>query len=434
MPIQIARRMRYVLSAALIGAPLLAPELLSADVIRLKNGGEVRGLISKTSQPSDLTLLIRTTSGAELLLERSEIDFVSTRSPLIEEYYTKARRMPDTVEAHWDLAGWCLHHQMQTQRREQLELITELDPNHEEAHKSLGHIRHNGEWMSRDEAMARQGYVKHKGKYVTQIEYDLLEKTAVERSAEAEWHPKVRRWVAMLTDRDAIRRTDGEESLRKIRDPNAVTALNQFLASHENPLGRRMFVEIVSQIDGKKPVRRLVDRVLNDSDAAVRQAALAGIRQEHAEEAVRYLLPGLKEKDNAIIRRAAVGLQKFGDDRVVPNLIAALISTHRVKVQVPNQQALGFANNQGTGVQQIDPRLIGTVLPTEIEGMALTGQLPYGAVVLPDPNQIIRVATLNVDVRNEEVLTALQRITGKDFGFDQRNWQRWHAATSGGRT
>lgn len=428
MPTRVRRTTRHFLWGGLLtGLALLAPSSSRGDVIRLKNGGEVRGLISKATTPQDPVVLIRTVAGAEVQVARADIDFISTRSPLVEEYHTRARRTPDTVEGHWQLAGWCLQRQMQTQRREQLEAILDLDPNHEEARKSLGHIRHHGEWMTRDDAMARQGYVKYKGRYVTQHEYDLLEKTAAERAAEAEWHPKVRRWVNMLTDRDAIRRQEGEQALRSITDPDAVSGLNQFLASHDNPLGRRMFVDIVSRMPGKKPVRRLVERVLYDNDQNVRQAALAGIAHEHAEEAVRYLLPALKEKNNAVVRRAAVGVGKFGDQRVVPNLIAALITSHRVKVQVPSNNALGFANT-GNGIAQVNPNGYGGTMPTDIEMMARAGQFPYGAIVIPEPNQIIHTANINVDVRNEEVLLALQKITGKDFGYDQRDWQRWYAA------
>lgn len=426
-------RFRSLISRCLAGGLLgglivCVPTSTFGDVIRLKNGGEVRGLISKTSAPQDSAIVIRTVGGAEVTIDRQEIDFISTRSPLVEEYYSRARRIPDTVESHWELAAWCLQRQMPTQRREELERIVELDPNHDDARKSLGHIRHRGEWMAKDEAMARQGYVKYKGRFVTEHEFDLLEKTAAERSAEADWHPKVRRWVNMLTDRDPIRRSEGELALRSIADPDAVSGLNQFLASHENPLGRKMFVDIVSRMPGKKPVRRLVDRILLDSEPAVRDAALAGIATDQAEEAVRYLLPGLKHKDNAVVRRAAVGVGKFGDQRTVPNLIAALISSHRVRVQVPSANAMGFANTPN-GVRQFNPNNgYGGSSPSQIEGLALTGQLPYGAVVLREPNEIIHTTTVSVDVRNEEVLVALRKITGKDFGYDQRGWQRWHAA------
>ena len=433
MPVPVQPWIRRTVLGGLFGG-LLAAHPLSAtgDVIRLKNGGELRGLVSKTSAPQDPTVLIRSTSGTEITVDRSEIEFISTRSPLIEEYHTRARRIPNTVEAHWELAAWCLQRQMQTQRREELERIVEIDPNHVDARKSLGHVRYQGEWMSKDDSMARQGYVKYKGRYVTEHEFDLLEKTASERAAEADWHPKVRRWVNMLTDRDPLRRTEGEQALRGITDPDAVSGLNQFLASHKNPHGRKMFVDIVSRIPGKKPVRRLVDRILLDPEQVVREAALAGIAPDQSEEAVRYLLPGLKNKDNAVIRRAAVGIGKFGDRRTVPNLIAALISSHRITVQVPSSNALGFANTPG-GVAQVNPNNYNGLYPSQIEGMALTGQMPYGAIVIPEPNEIIHTANVNVDVRNEEVLLALRKITGKDFGYDQRAWQRWHAVNDDSR-
>ena len=206
-----------------------------ADLVRLKNGGEVRGALVKGSDKTrDPELTIVSFTGATITVSRSEVDSVQMRSPVVEEYVTRSREIPHTIEAHQQLADWCSSRQLKSQRVEQLELLLELDPENEVIHRTLGHIRHNGEWMSREEAMAKQGYVLHKGKYITHLELELLEQTGAERAAEQVWYPKVKQWTGWLGGRDPRRIAEGLQNLRAIDDPDAVAALWNYLGQQPN--------------------------------------------------------------------------------------------------------------------------------------------------------------------------------------------------------
>ena len=61
-----------------------------------------------------------------------------------------------------------------------------------------------------------------------------------------------------------------------------------------------------------------------------------------------------------------------------------------------------------------------------------TGQLPYGVRILNPPMAKTRRVSVRVNVRNEEVLASLKKLTQQDFGYDEEAWQvYWDAYRSG---
>ena len=80
--------------------------------------------------------------------------------------------------------------------------------------------------------------------------------------------------------------------------------------------------------------RPLVTQSLHDVDYQVRHAALASIGEERHGDALPYYLQGLRNGLNEVVRRAGVGLEEVADERAIPDLIKALITTHQYRIQV----------------------------------------------------------------------------------------------------
>ena len=166
---------------------------------------------------------------------------------------------------------------------------------------------------------------------------------------------------------------------------------------------------------------------MSERNAAIFQLALGTIDEDQRIEVVKYCLPGLKDKTNDVVQRAAIVVGKFGDERVIPDLIDALITTHRYKVRVPdtsNDYSVGITSN-GTPTM-LTPGSNG-MLPSDVEMLNRLGQLPYGYTINNNQPKRMRTVTVKADFRNKEVLGALKHLTQKDFGYDQRDWQRWWA-------
>jgi hypothetical protein len=394
-----------------------------ADLIRLGSGGELRGKMDRRSRrPSQPEVTINTLSGAVVVVEREQVQFITPRPLSVEEYETRVRSLPDEIDAHWELATWCFKKNLKKQRRIHLERIVELDPNHARAHRGLGHVKQNGEWISRDELMLREGYVKHKGRYVTPQELEFIELTAAQRDVERRWYKKIRTWRSWLTNRNRDKRQRGLAQLLSVTEPEAVAGLVRVFSDDKNKQQRQLYVKILAQIPGAKPVAPLVKQSLHDVDSQVRFGALNAIPEEQYTTAARLYAVQLTDKLNDIVRRAAVALRRVGNPAIVPNLIDALVTTHTYRVRVPSGNAVSFSKNGSSNRQA-------TSLPLEVETKLRTGQYPNGVIVLDQmPRLPTKLVTTRRRLQNLEVLTTLQELTGQSFGYDARSWSLWWAS------
>lgn len=404
-------------------------QIVCADVIKLNTGGEIRGDLKSEMVDPAAPVEITTLAGAKIQIAHENIDFVERRSRTVEEYVTRTRDLPHTVDAHWKMAEWCREHQLDDQRTEQLEAILELEPNHKGARRILDYVQYRGDWMTREEMMTQRGYVKHKGKWITQLELDLIEKSAAQREAETDWYPKVRLWLSWITSNSDRRKSEGLNNFEQLDDPNAVPALKQFMTKHGDPDVRLLSVSILAKMDGNAAVEALLERYLFDGHEAVRQHAIESLPAHQWEVAVPMLISALKNDGNNIINRAAVALGEMGDPMAVPHLIDALVTSHKYKVEVPTGNAMSFARGPGGRVSGGSSSSI----PPEVEAMARTGQLPYGAVVMPHfaNQQLTKTVTVRVEQKNPEVLAALEALTGQNYGFNERDWQIWYSLQKG---
>ncbi len=406
------------------------PSQVMADVIRLKSGGQVRGEVEprRSGDPSD-EITITTLTGAKVTIHRDDVKFVTPRSLRIEEYETQARAIPDTVEAHWKLAEWSREHYLKQQRDEQLEHIVRLQPDHEEAQRGLGRSLHNGEWMTRHELMASRGYIRHKGKYITQQELDLLNRTDAQRQAEQVWHGKVRLWFGWATGRDAGRQAEGRQKLSGISDPDAIAAFVKEMADHNDREIRLFLVQQLSKIPDPRTVGPLVQQSLLDVDGQVRQAAIDALDEPRRSPAINQYIAALQNEARVVVRRAGHALGQIGDRSAISALITALITQHRYRVtykEATPSYAVGSDGNVGFARNS-------SGLTPEVEALARTGQLPYGAVVIPPPGGTVTKSTIiKRTERNVEVLDALKTLSGENFGFDERTWALWWAANENG--
>ena len=408
-------------------------EMADGDLIKLQNGGELRGTIpQKRDVAGSDRLEIVTLSGARIIVARRDIEFVARRPLIVEVYETRARQTPHTVEAQWELGEWCrqqgssLRHERETHLRQ----VIQLDPEHKQSHAALKHTKRNGVWMTYDEARRAEGYVKYKGRYITPQELELIQKTDAELKAEQAWFKQVRLWKAWVAGRNRQRQQEGLKKLNAIDDPHAVAALKQNFDEEENAQLRQFYVTILSKIPGDKPVHPLVNRALFDTHRQIRYQAVNSMKPKQYPAATKIFVRGLGNESNQVVLRAARGLGRVADEKVVPDLIAALTTTHRYRLRVPdNSGSLSFGSDGSFGNSGQ------TSLPPDVEALLRGGQYPNGVIVNnPSINQLQRTKVVKVkyDHQNGEVLTSLQKLTGVNYGYNERNWRLWWTAKKNG--
>ena len=392
-----------------------------ADIVYLKTGGVMRGLIRTADDSTDKTsVTMSLLSGAEVELTVEHISSRQLRPLKFEEYEVRAESLPDTLKAHWELAEWCREQKLDEQREIHLEIVLVIDPEHRQAHYGLRHTFYREQWMTReeyDQTRIADGFVKYKGKWVRADKLESVKSDDAATKAEREWYAKVRIWLNWATGNHPERAADGLNNLREISDPKAVSALVQFLGKSQRADVRRLFIEIAGKIEGPVPVVPLATQSVREDVRELRELALTMIDEAHYDQARQLVIDELRDRNNIVVRRAGTVLAKIGDETSAPALIRALVTTHSYKVRVPVQ---GYS----FGVDGSIPS--GSGLPPEIEIGLRTGVYDSVQVVpLLGAARATKLIPVAINRENAEVLMALRQITENNFGFDEKAWQRW---------
>lgn len=370
------------------------PLVARADIFVLANQGEIRGDLRNRTESPRRTYQIDVAGGGQITLDKEQVLEVRRESPAQLEYERRRAAASDTVADHWALAEYCRQNLMLANREQHLRRILELDPEHEAAHRGLGHIRVDGGWSTQEEVMSQRGYVRYKGRWMLPQEVELEEAGRKARLEEVEWFTNIRRWRGWL---EGERAPKALEQIREIKDPTAVKAIKGQLHDEKNPRLRKMWLETLGRIDSPAARSVLVDISLNDGDVEMRLSAVDELAKSKDHDVVVQYVKALKNKENVIINRAAVGLAAMEDKSSVHPLIDVLVTTHQKTVQEGNGQ-------------------IGAAFPTN--GSGGPGGLSVGS----------RTVTIKQTFQNEDVRNALVRITGINFQFDIDRWKAWHAA------
>jgi hypothetical protein len=397
-----------------------------ADYIALKGGGEIRGELlpeQKATARSDAATIdsisIRMLSGATVAVARVEIDAVVRRRPIAEEYETRRRVAPATIVGQWEASEWCRQKSLPQERRFHLRQVVLLDPEHEAAHRGLGHIRDRGQWTTRNEMLESQGYVQHKGKRVLPQELELTQEREQLRQTERNWFKRVKQWQVWLDSERNERKSEAVKGLNAIREADAIPALVLAFRNAPEEERRLLLVRILSKIEGDRPIPALVVQSVLDDARSVRDAAINAVHQKNPATAVPIYLKALKSQLNPAVNRAATALGQLADESAIPFLIDALITKHGYHV-APNHDGHMPGSGQGIGF----PVVLGPSVGVKSSAGDSTA---FSANRAPSADQPYdEVVEVELSQENPDVLAALNLLTSQNFGYHTDSWRSWY--------
>ncbi len=364
----------------------------SAEVFLLRGGGRVAGDLVNRDELPRKKYVVQVADGVQVTLDAGQVQKVLHLRADEAEYERIAPTYPDTVAGQWELAQWCRDHKLGPQRETHLRRVIELEPDHAEARRALGYSRVDGQWTTQDELMTKRGLVKYKGQWKYPQEIEVLENKRKLEAAQQEWCQKVKRWRGWLgTDR----RDQGRQNIRGITDPAAVKALAIGLHDDRDPHARLLFIEALTKIDTFQAAMALAITAIYDEVEEVRLSCLDNLQTKPRPEVVAYFVRKLKDKDNAVVNLAAVGLGRMKDPSAIGPLIDAVWTTHTFKISQPggdNAMSAGFGSGGG--------------------GLHVGGGPKY----------------IKKQIPNQAVLDALVALTHRNFNFDKQAWKYWYAA------
>lgn len=377
-----------VASAVLIGWACAAP----ADVVQLAWGGKLHGRVIPTEDRNTVT--VELAGGGQVTLARRQVAQVIPQSPAQEDYARRAPATPDTVRAQWALAQWCREAGLAPEAQTHLKRVVELDPEHAEARALLGFRRVGDQWFDREGLMAARGLVRYKGDFRSQQEIELLERKERGELARAEWKNNLTRWRRQLNDRDPGRAEEAMRQFQTLKDPAAGPALAALLLDEKSLEVRMLLIAAAGRVGSHATLEALAVLFMREEHGETRYACLEQLAKTPSGSLAAPFVRSLKSNDNSQVNRAAEALELLGSTSAVSPLIDALVTEHKRTV---GKQSGGdtYSFNPTSG------------------GFAFGGDGPKVEKLL---------------LRNPGVLSALAKLTGENFGYDQAAWRAWLGA------
>ena len=275
---------------------------------------------------------------------------------------------------------------------------------------------------------------------MTPEEKERRESLAASAAEGAAWVKKLKLLRDGYLSGAADRSREAERRLLAIREPIAVGPVLRVLVDEANPALRLVGLRVLGSIPGPEASAALVGRLLIEEEDDVRQATIDELSRRDESEVVPSLTRALRSTHHEVVNRSAFGLAHLNAVRVVPKLVPALITIEQEVVMVPASgggTGIGFnatapSGGIGYGGQNILVPTTPVVGPNAV-GIGATS-VPYGSGVGlgGSPMSAGRGPTprlVPVEYRNDQVLAALIKMTGRDFGFDILTWNRWIATS-----
>jgi len=408
------QRIFVVLLSISLVTTVLRPS--KAEMLSLINGSHLDGQLLNPDENPRNSYQFKLTNGTEVTLAPEQVREYKADRPEVAEYGRIHDKYPDTAEGQYKLALWCREHDLSAQKAKHLQRVIELDPDHADARRMLGYSKFDGQWMTIEEKKTKDGYVRdRKGDWKLPQEVALEEQRDRQQLAEREWFSKVKLWRGWL---DTNRRKQGRDNLVNITDPRAVTALAKKLIGVERAdltTSQPPDPSVEARLIYIEALVHIATAATNPSDVQLARAALAMaaledkddevwlscmdelVKQKEDPLTVAFFIKQLRNKQNYIINRAAVGLGRMKDPTAISPLIDALITERK--------EIVG-GNNPGQTTTTFGTR--GT---------------PGGGISM---NQKPHVE-IHYD-RNQAVLDSLVAMTGQNFSYDKAAWRAWYVA------
>ena len=428
----------WVLSLAVfVGAGVQA----MSDTIELRGGGEIQGKVIIDPKKPDTVQVLLLKGRNPLTFESKQILKVIPKASPLDEYLARKQQLSATAPAEFELGLWCERNGLTDLARAHYATAIEHDKMFEPARRKLGHVQHDSQWLSPDELRQVQGLVKYKGRWVTEEARAKSEESAQLSAAQSTWARRIKMLRQAMVVGSEDRRREAEAELMQIREAEAVHPLVKVLGNDAAPL-RSLLAHVLGAIPGKESNRALVDMLLAEPEDGVRNVILDRLKEHNEPGTIPQLVKALRSENVKVVNRAAWALGNLEAVASVPALVAALVTSEERIVIIPadaEAQGANTGGNVGPG-----PVLMGmnrsTLAYLTPPAMA-PGVVAYGAFSVPYISQdqltggvlgalppagrgpVPRIATYTY--QNVEVLGALNKLTGQDFGYDGSAWRRW---------
>ena len=161
----------FVATAALWGGTLFGTGTAAADLLVLKDGRTVEGVVQLRKDDA----LVLSRFGTASIPHDQIVRHV--KGPSVDQQVQKhlASLAADDATGRMHLARWLKKLGRTSEATALARQVLERDPEHAAAHRLLGHERFRGRWMTPDDAQRARGLEKHGDRWYTPAEWKLAD-------------------------------------------------------------------------------------------------------------------------------------------------------------------------------------------------------------------------------------------------------------------
>jgi hypothetical protein len=383
------------------------------DILHLKSGGSVEGTIVERDTAR---YKVRTLVGT-VTLPVDAVARIEEKPSVLDEYVQRREKTADTPAAQFELAQWCEEQELRSAWRTHLKRAIELDADFEPARKALGFVRVGGMWVEgRSVADGAEGTGEDK----QPSDFDAADRDSeqVIAAIQSQWSIRIRALRKNKLESGVDRLvSEGRARIVEIRDPLAILPLVRLLGDG-NWACREALVSVLSQFPQDEATLHLAILALVDADERIRGLTLNELKRRDDPRIIAQFRQALSTDNDELIKRAAVGLGVLEAAAAVPDLIGLLTAQRDKLVEVSTRAY--FSNYVITfdAPTTISLGSIGRIQHYPVLSLPAVGT---GLVFVNRDYQL-----RNVTVFRTEVMEALKRITGQNFGFDAAAWRHWY--------
>jgi hypothetical protein len=369
---------------------LATPALIRAETFLLKSGGRIEAEQLNPARTPTEPYLLKTPLGLTLSLTPSQVHRVVVRSDVQKQYDAQVLAMPNTADGHWQMSEWCKEAGLLNARKQHLQAVLDLAPDHEQARAALGFGRVGNRWMTMDDVMVGLGYVRAGGVWKTPQQ---LEIEVAKRESELAVK-KLRRDLLMWVDQlSGSRRESALANLQSLRDPRAGPTLVELLTEDGRSREIRLLaLELLARLPPGLGGQAVIHLAMDEKDDEIRDRCLDELVRMKSSGVASVFIRELQNKDNRRVNRAATCLARLEDPDSTLPLINALVTTHEY-----------------------------LILPEGGGGGGLSFNSAGGFSVGGKPQK------KKADHNNTSVLNALTTLhPGVNFEYDETAWRKWY--------
>lgn len=395
------------------GQKVSSTNMEPTHTVFMKSGREFRGVVKPVKKNGRTTseILLTLQDGTQMRLGKTQYYRFAKETGEEKEYRKRVKAVGNTAKEQWEFALWCKKLKLMDQYKEHAYKVVELQPDHKDARRVIGFVKRTdaGVWVKSNDGLHRMGYDFKGGKAYIPSAQGLSDRILAEGNQRVQEKRKIKSLLKKIRmARKPGKKAAAERELLELNSPAMLdTAIKNFENKKLSDEQRLLLRDLITRIDSRASLKYQMNLYLHpNANNRFRASLLKRIQRKEdrgdVEFAIGHFLRALnpsfseskEDKNNFAARTkridlAANALENLGSKRGITQLINALRVEYRFKTSETATTGVGPGGVQGYGGNSKKER------------------------------------THIVTKTSKGSLSALRKMTGQDFQYDQKRWFQW---------